>query len=139
MIEADTVMTGEAITEPALRRLVEEFYTRVRADPTLGPVFEDAVEDWPEHFDTLAAFWSSVTLASRRYKGNPMLVHMRQGSRITPDMFDRWLHIWDETTADLMRPDAAALLQDRAARIAESLKLGLFFRPDRNPLRARPG
>src|SRR5690554_5679470 len=98
-------MVGETITEPALRRLVEVFYTRVRADPTLGPVFDDAVDDWPDHCERLTAFWSSVALASGRYKGNPMLMHMRHGKRIAPKMFDRWLQIWGETTSELMRPD----------------------------------
>ena len=43
-------------------------------------------------------------------------------------MFDRWLAIWAATTDELMPPAAAAALQAKAARIAESLQLALFFR-----------
>lgn len=116
------------IDEAALARLIPSFYARVRADAELGPVFEDAVHDWPEHLDKLVDFWSSVMLTSGRYKGNPVAAHARHADRITPELFDRWLAIWGQTTGEVMPPDAAAALQEKAARIAESLKLALFFR-----------
>lgn len=116
------------IDEAALARLIPAFYARVRADAELGPIFEDAVDDWPEHLDRLVGFWSSVMLTSGRYKGNPVAAHARHADRITPALFDRWLAIWNRTTGEVMAPAAAAALQDKAARIAESLKLALFFR-----------
>jgi hemoglobin len=94
----------------------------------LGPVFNDAVHDWPEHFDKLAAFWSSITLTTGRYKGNPMIAHLKHVRRITPVMFDRWLTLWREATEEAMPSEAAEEFQIKAARIAESLKLALFFR-----------
>lgn len=123
-----------AITEPALARLVETFYGRVRQDDLVGPLFNDAVGDWPAHLAKLADFWSSVMLTSGRYKGNPVVKHLKHLARITPEMFDRWLAIWRETTAELLPPAAAAQLQDKAGRIAESLQLALRFRPGADPL-----
>jgi hemoglobin len=118
----------DGIDDDGLKKLVTEFYLRVRRDTELGPIFNAAVEDWPEHFDKLADFWSSVMLTTGRYKGNPVAMHRRHSSRITPELFDRWLGIWKATTDELMEPEAAAALQDKAARIAESLKLALFFK-----------
>jgi hemoglobin len=118
------------IDEAALERLIPEFYTRVRRDGELGPVFNDAIGDWPHHLEKLVAFWSSVMLTSGRYKGNPMMMHLKHKARITPGMFDRWLALWAETTAELLPPEAAAALQEKAARIAESLQLGMYFRLD---------
>jgi hemoglobin len=118
------------MTEGQLKALVDLFYARVRADAALGPVFNDAVADWPEHLDRLAAFWSSVMLTSGRYKGNPMAAHLRHRPRITPALFERWLALWAETTNEVMPPEAAAALQAKAARIAESLQLALYFRID---------
>lgn len=119
---------GLGIDEESLRLLVGQFYSRVRADAELGPIFNDAIHDWPEHLDRLSDFWSSVMLTSGRYKGQPVPAHQKHGSRISPELFDRWLALWDETSDALMTPEAAAALQDRARRIAESLKLALFFR-----------
>lgn len=116
--------------EAGLARLVAAFYARVRADAELGPIFNDAIHDWPEHLEKLAAFWSSVMLTSGRYKGQPLPAHMKHKPRITPALFDRWLALWQQTTDELMEPDAAAALQAKAARIAESLQLALFFRLD---------
>ncbi|HEX7709311.1 MAG TPA: group III truncated hemoglobin [Sphingomonadaceae bacterium] len=132
-------MNHPAIDEAALERLIPEFYARVRQDREIGPVFNDAVHDWPGHLEKLVAFWSSVMLTSGRYKGNPMMMHLKHKARIRPEMFERWLAIWRETTGELLAPEAAAALQEKAARIAESLQLGLFFRLDPASAPARPG
>lgn len=123
-----------AIDEAGLRQLVETFYGRIRRDEVLGPIFNDAVDDWPHHFAQLTAFWTSVMMGSGRYKGQPVPAHAKHKSRIEPWMFDRWLGIWKDTTDELMEQAAAAALQEKAARIAESLKLALFFRL-RDPVR----
>ena len=126
-------MTGmdDIITEESLAELVPAFYARVREDELIGPLFNAAVDDWDEHLGKLTAFWSSVMLTSGRYKGSPMVAHLRHVDAIKPVMFERWLEIWGETTRDLMPPEAAAALQGKATRIAESLQLGLTFHANR--------
>ena len=116
------------VTDATLEQLVRRFYGRVRADAELGPVFETAVHDWEAHFETLTDFWSSVMLTSGRYHGRPMQVHMRLPIR--PEMFQRWLAIWGETADELFAPEIAERLRAKAATIARSLQLGLFFRPE---------
>jgi len=120
-----------SISEDSLRLLVDEFYTRVRADDMIGPVFNNAVMDWPDHLGKLQAFWSSVMLASGRYKGQPLPAHIKHAGQIDHQSFDRWLIIWGATTADLMDEPSAAALQEKAAKIAESLSLGIEFSRER--------
>ena len=117
-----------AMDENGLREVVDAFYARIRRDEQLGPIFNDAVTDWEDHLAKLADFWSSVMLGSGRYKGQPVPAHLKHIDRITPALFDHWLALWAQTTDAMMAPDAAAALQAKAARIAESLKLALFFR-----------
>lgn len=50
---------------------------------------------------------------------------------MSPEAFARWLSLFRETTEELLPPPAAAAFQDRAARIAESLQLGLHFHRER--------
>lgn len=116
------------VTEAQLKGLVPQFYERVRDDALIGPVFDAAITDWDIHLEKLTAFWSSVMLTSGRYKGNPVAAHLQHSEMITPPMFDRWLHLWAEVTDELLPPASAVILQGKAARIAESLKLALFFR-----------
>ena len=123
-------VSAEGITEDHLRRLIPSFYARVRRDPLIGPVFNSAIHDWDEHLDRLADFWSSVMLTSGRYKGRPLPAHIKHSDAITPASFERWLALWRETTAEVMPPAAAEAMQEKAARIAESLSLGIEFARD---------
>lgn len=118
----------DMVGEPGIAALVEQFYDKARRDPQIGPVFEDAVDDWDRHLAKLCDFWSSVMLTTGRYKGNPMAAHLKQP--IEPEFFDRWLDLWRETAAEVFAPETAAQFQAKAERIAESLKLALFYRPE---------
>ena len=115
------------ITEDDIARLVPAFYDRVRQDSLIGPVFDGVIDDWPHHLEKLKAFWSSVLLTSGRYKGQPMIAHVRHEQHMTSENFARWLGLWRETSNDVLDPQAAAAFQETAARIAESLQLGVQF------------
>jgi hemoglobin len=117
----------EQITESGIAALVDRFYARVRRDPTIGPLFNAAIDDWDAHLATLRDFWSSVMLTSGRYKGHPMAAHLKHPIR--PEFFTRWLELWAETAHDLFAPELAEQFCLKANRIAESLKLALYFRP----------
>ena len=116
------------MNEKQLAVLVDRFYAKVREDEVLGPVFNGAIADWPEHLEKLTAFWSSVMLTTGRYKGQPMVAHMKHKATIEPAMFDRWLGLWRETVRESLSEPAASAIIVKAERIAESLQLGLFFK-----------
>jgi hemoglobin len=119
------------VSEEGIVRLVDAFYTKVRADADLGPIFERAIKDnWPHHLEKMYAFWSSVMLTSGRYKGNPMMKHMVLPG-MKPELFTRWLALFEGTCRELCDDTIRAAFMERAHRIAESLQLGLFYRPDR--------
>lgn len=123
------------ITEPMIRELVHRFYTEVRRDPLLGPVFEPRVHNWPEHLDKLCAFWSSVVLMTGRYKGRPMPAHIAI-SEISRTHFEQWLALFRATAKAVCPPQAAELFIDRAERIAESLHLGISIHRGEGPFAA---
>ncbi|HWG06317.1 MAG TPA: group III truncated hemoglobin [Beijerinckiaceae bacterium] len=109
---------------------MDRFYAKIRADPELGPIFERVVRNnWGPHLTTMRNFWSSVMLTTGRYKGAPVPAHLRIKG-IEPWMFDRWLRLFGETCDELFENEFAAAFRFKAARIAESLKLALFFRAE---------
>lgn len=115
--------------ETEIERVVRTFYARIRADEVLGPIFERAIgADWEPHLRKMFDFWSSVMLTSGRYKGQPMLAHMRLKS-VRPEHFDRWLTLFQQTLDDLCTPAVADAYMTRALRIADSLRMGMFFDP----------
>ena len=119
------------ITEDTIRTLIDRFYDKVRADPELGPIFARAIPaDWEPHLATMRNFWSSVMLTSGRYKGNPVAKHLAVPG-IEPALFERWLALFAKTCGEEFDETTALAFQTKAERIAESLKLALFYRPDR--------
>ena len=104
------------VTEAAIARPVDAFYGKVRGDPVLGPVFDKAVgaEGWPAHLAKMYAFWSSVMLATGRYKGDPMAAHMAVHG-IEEPMFERWLALFGETAGELFAERPAAQHGERLA------------------------
>ncbi|GAN47274.1 hypothetical protein ME121_1281 [Methylobacterium sp. ME121] len=130
------IMPDVALDEASLTRFLDAFYGRVRGDALIGPVFAAAIAeaDWPRHMETVQAFWSSVLFKSGRYKGNPFGKHLALG-RLRPEHFARWLGLFEDTASAHFASEPAALLIARAHRIGDSLKAGLFFRPDVSPVR----
>ena len=117
------IMAKTGINDAMIETLVRKFYTRVRQDALLAPIFEVRVADWSAHIEKLCAFWSSVALMTGRYHGQPMQAHA--GLPVNGEHFDRWLTLFEQTAAELCPPAAAAYFVERSRRIADSLELGI--------------
>src|SRR5947207_3959458 len=127
----------DQISEDGIRQLVDAFYAKGRRDPELAPVLLRGIPgDWQPHLNKMYAFWSSVMLTTGRYKGNPLVKHLVIPG-IRPQLFERWLALFNETCGELFDDGVSEEFRVKAARIAESLMLGLFYRPDR-PWPAEP-
>jgi hemoglobin len=123
-------MPHNEISEDAIRDLLDRFYTAVRCDPELGPVFARAIADdhWPAHLVNIQDFWSAVLLKSGRYKRNPLQAH-REIAGISPALFTRWLALFAEACHDVLVPPLAEAIHAKAVLIGGSLQAGLLFRP----------
>lgn len=121
------------LDETRIAALVDRFYDKVRADASIGPIFNAAVHDWPGHKALLTRFWCSVALGAQSYRGNPMAVHRGQPA-IRAVHFARWLELWRETTAEVLDEADAAQMQDYADRIGRSLRMGMGL-PERLDVR----
>ena len=113
--------TTPSLNDQSIAMLVDRFYARVREDTLLGPVFNGVIGDnWPQHLATLTDFWTSVLLASGRYKGNPMMAHLPI-PQMNQQHFARWIELWGEITSDIFGPEISAVLVARASFIGERL------------------
>jgi hemoglobin len=83
----------------SIKILVDEFYTRVRLDGLLGPVFADVIkDDWQPHLDKMYAFWNAALFGVPGFKGNPFAKHAPL--LISEDHFNRWLELFTQTVDD---------------------------------------
>lgn len=115
------------IDEAYISRLVDEFYTRVRANDVLGPIFDEAIGDrWDHHLPRMKSFWASVALNAGTYSGQPVPAH-RKLTRVEQSHFQIWLSLFRETLENTApSPEAVDYFMERANRIAESLQLAMF-------------
>ncbi len=117
------------LSRERLSTLVHSFYADVRADPLLGPVFEQALaERWEPHLERMVEFWSTVALGSRSFTGNVFGKHMAL-SDVTPEHFTHWVQLWKKHTERLFEPEVSRDLQVTAHGIARNLFLGYFGVP----------
>lgn len=109
------------IDDAMIERVVRVFYAKAREDALLGPVFASRIRDWEPHLQAIRDFWSSVTLMSGAYHGQPMTKHL--DLMIDARHFDRWLALFEETTRATCPPPAADRFVLLARRVAKSLRL----------------
>ena len=83
--------------------LVRRFYDKVREHDSLGPIFNQIVEDWDTHLEHLSDFWEMILLQTGpgRGKFNPTKVHREVDAqvehRIDQVHFGNWLELWFDT------------------------------------------
>ena len=120
---ADALACG--IDDAFISQLVERFYSTVRQDDMLGPIFAERIGDWPHHLARMKDFWASVMLESGRFSGNPMRKHTAIGG-LDAEHFVRWQSLWDVTLTRIApNEEVANRFRDAARRIGESLLTGI--------------
>jgi len=75
-----------------IRFLVDGFYTQVRQDPLLSPVFALRITHWGPHLDTMYRFWNAALFGVREYVGNPFAKHA--ALPIDGPHFEQWIRLF---------------------------------------------
>lgn len=116
----ETPAKTDLSTPDDIRRLIEAFYSRVRHDELLGPVFAARIPDGhcPAHLDTMTRFWTAALLGQAAgYRGNPGAKHLYLP--IENEHFTRWLSVFGQTVDALFVGGNAAEIKVRALRMGE--------------------
>lgn len=112
-------------TRKDIHSLVVVFYTVVREDATLGPIFNRVITDWEHHFEIITDFWETSLLAKKSYKGDPFIAHQNvdktMNSSLTMEHFGIWLNLWIETIDSLYKGEIAEMAKRRARKMATFL------------------
>ena len=101
-------MKKEITTRQDVFDLVERFYTRVREDEIIGPIFRDQENfSWDTHIPVMVNFWSNILLDDASYQGNPMLKHIELNRKtpLTQLHFQRWKELFFSTLDELFIGD----------------------------------
>lgn len=146
---------NQAKTQPDIANLadvqefVDRFYTRIRQDDRLGPIFNDIIDsDWESHLETMYHFWDTVLLGTRSYRGNPLAAHLlvneqvkRQrpaGAGLVKADFDRWQQLFHETLDGQFRGPRVELAKRAAGRMSARLLAVFDNTSDNGPFKFVP-
>ena len=112
-----------------VRLLVETFYSSIREDDMLGPIFNHHIADdkWPAHLDKLTDFWESNLFGVSKFRGSPTQKHTAVDQHMKHTMsqehFGRWIQLWLATIDELFEGERAT----RAKLLARKMATGQFI------------
>lgn len=118
-------MLRDIETREDLELLVNEFYTHVRADQLLGPIFQTIIgDDWSHHLPIMYTFWNTVLFGAEGYKGQAVGKHVEIDRRIPlqPEHFDRWIELWQQTVDRLFAGDNAQRIKEKAGTMLQLIQ-----------------
>lgn len=101
-----------------IKKLVDHFYTSVRENETLGPIFNEKIgERWPEHLDKMYRFWQTVLLEEHTYNGSPFVPHAKLP--VEWKHFEMWLAMFSDTVDEFFEGPNATKAKWQGQRMAE--------------------
>jgi hemoglobin len=84
----------------AIEQLVNSFYTSVKRDDLLGPIFNNAQNfSWDVHIPIMYDFWETLLLDNPKYRSNAIAKHIELNRRtpLSDDHFRRWKQLFYDT------------------------------------------
>jgi hemoglobin len=99
-----------------IQLFVDGFYSKVREDKLIGPVFAGVITDWQLHLEKMYAFWNAVLFGEPGFKGNPFAKHVPLP--IVTEHFGRWLELFAETIDENFEGPMAVETKQRAGLMA---------------------
>ncbi len=110
-------MSREILSIEDIRLLVDTFYSKVREDELLAPIFNQVIQDrWPEHLEKMYRFWQTVLLDEHTYFGSPFVPHAKLPVEL--EHFDKWLALFYQTIDELFTGFKAKEAKWRAEKMA---------------------
>ncbi len=114
-----------------IQLLVNTFYSRVRENELLGPIFNDILKDrWTEHLEKMYRFWQTILLEVPTYSGSPFPPHAKLP--VSQLHFDTWLKLWHGTLDEFFVGEKADEAKWRGARMAEMFMFKIDYYRNNN-------
>jgi hemoglobin len=76
-----------------LAHLLRHFYSDIRQHKLVGPIFNEKIQDWPSHLETIGSFWARLTGGPSNFSGGMPAKHLPLG--LNASHFHAWLQLWE--------------------------------------------
>lgn len=130
-------MKQDLKTREDIFKLVSRFYTKVRANTSIGHFFNSMITDWDAHIEKLTDFWETNLFFRNKYKGNPKKAHIKVDQNFNESIeqkhFGIWLNLWFETVNENFTGEKADRAKNNARNMASHLFMTMYAkRPVKN-------
>lgn len=110
--------TKDILNAADIKKIVDNFYGKVRTDGLLAPIFNERIKDrWPQHLEKMYSFWRTVLFAEDAYNGSLFSPHAQLP--IEHAHFMRWLELFNQTIDESYQGKKALEAKWRAVKMAE--------------------
>lgn len=109
--------------------LVDEFYKKLLADPSISYIFTEVVKiKILEHLPILVTFWSQAILGTGGYTKNLTEIHLDidRKEHLTPELFNTWLGHFYTTVDELFQGTKAEQIKTQALSIATIMQIKII-------------
>lgn len=109
--------------------LVDEFYKKLLADPSISYIFTDVVKiKILEHLPVLVTFWSQGVLGTGGYDRNLTQIHLDidKKEHLTPELFQIWLGHFYTTVDEHFKGAKAEQIKTQALSIATIMQIKII-------------
>ena len=117
--------TQDIMTVEDVRIFVDSFYEKIRQDELLATVFNEKIQNWPQHLEKMYAFWQTVLLGKHAYNGSPFPPHAKLP--INHIHFTKWLELFVSTIDKLFIGNKAKEAKWRAEKMAEMFEYKIEY------------
>lgn len=129
-------MKQDILTLDDIKVLVDQFYSTVRKDKLLGPIFQERIQsNWAIHLEKMYSFWQTILLDEHNYFGSPFPPHINLP--INAQHFGQWLKLFEATVDQLYSGKKAEEAKWRAQKMAQMFQFKLEYlqaNPTKKPL-----
>lgn len=116
-----------------VEQLVNTFYDKVKADTTIGHIFQTIIgDDWSHHLPVMYSFWETVLFGKAGYVGNPIKKHIDLDKQIPLEKahYDRWQSLWNETVDTLFAGPIADDAKYKAGNMVNLISMKVVMARD---------
>lgn len=116
-----------------VEQLVNTFYDKVKADTTIGHIFQTIIgDDWSHHLPVMYSFWETVLFGKAGYVGNPIKKHIDLDKQIPLEKahYDRWQALWNETVDALFAGPIADDAKYKAGNMVNLISMKVVMARD---------
>jgi hemoglobin len=117
---------ADILTIEDVKLLVNDFYSKVRDNELLSPIFNGVIKDnWSAHLEKMYGFWQTLLLDKPAYSGSPFLKHAKLP--IQKEHFDTWISLFNSTVDEHFTGEKANEAKWRAAKMSEMFQYKLEY------------